>query len=131
MTFEYLQRIVVDAQLDIENIGDCYLRAYNDFGEEFYLIIKTQLGETEVIEYGPCVPELQMLHQNYQITYSRFEYNQGKLERIIDKFLNNPKRGITQAEVSSLELFRKNLVNPIDKIFPENEGVSDGKRNYS
>lgn len=116
MTFEYLQRVVVDAQIDIENIGECVLLGRNDVGEEFYLIIKTELGWTELLEYGPCVPDLELLPYTYTITYNRIEYNQTKIERIIDKFLNNPKRMISQAEVVQLENIREFLINPIDKV---------------
>ena len=118
MTFEYLQRVVVEGQLEVDDIGQCVLQANNDLAEEYYLIIKTELGWTETIEYGPCVPDLPLLQMNYQIKYSRFEYNQGKIERAIDKFLNDPKRGITQAKLSSVEEIREFLVNPVDKVFP-------------
>ena len=117
MTFEYLQRVVVDGQLDVDNIGECVLVCNNDFGEEYYLIIHTVLGYTQMIEYGPIVPDLSQLCLTYQITYNRFEYNQGKIERAIDKFLNNPKRCITQARISTVEEIKEFLVNPIDKIF--------------
>ena len=116
MTFEYMQRVVVDSSIEIENIGQCVIQASNDFGAEYYLIILTELGWTEVIEYGPVIPDLNTLPLDYNISYTRFEYNQGKLERIIDKFLNNPKRIITQAKVTDLDSIREFLVNPIDKL---------------
>ena len=125
MTFDYLQRVVVESQLEVDNIGECVLRANNDVAEEFYLIIKTELGWTEVLEYGPCVPDLDLLQMNYQITYNKFEFNQGKIERIIDKFLNNPKRVITQAAVVELEDIYDFLVNPIDKVFPDGRRIKD------
>lgn len=123
MTFEYLQRVIVDAQLDVENIGECVISGRNDIGEEFYLIIKTELGWTEVLEYGPCVPDLELLPYNYNISYNRFEFNQGKLERIIDKFLNNPKRFISQAQVVELQDIMPFLVNPVDKIVSTERGL--------
>ena len=58
MTFEYLQRIIVDAQLDVENIGECVIRGRNDLGEEYYLIIRTEMGWTEQLNYGPVTPEV-------------------------------------------------------------------------
>lgn len=116
MTFEYLQRVVVDGTLDIDNIGDCTIQGNNDLGEFFYLIIVTELGWTEILDYGPCVPDFDILQANYQIKYQRIEYNQGKLERIIDKFLNDPKRMITQAKLVYTEDIIEDLVNPIDKI---------------
>lgn len=128
MTFDYLERVVVEGQLEVENIGQCVIKANNDLSEEFYLIIRTELGWTEMIEYGPCVPDLPLLQMNYQITYTRFEYNQNKLERAIDKFLNNPKRSITQAEVTDITEIRDFLINPVDKVFPTNTdgGSLDG-----
>jgi hypothetical protein len=70
-----------------------------------------------VLEYGPCLVDFDMLQNNYQIKYNKFEYNQGKLERIIDKFLNDGKRGISQAMICTIEEIIENLVNPIDKVF--------------
>lgn len=125
MRFEYLQRVVVEAELEIDNIGECVIQANNDVAKEWYLIVKTELGWTEILEYGPCMPDLVLLQENYNITYSRFEYNQGKIEKAIDKFLNNPKRVITQAKVCSLEDIRENLVNPIDRVFPLVGGYFD------
>lgn len=101
-TFEYLERVVVEAQIDIDNIGDCALLCRNDIGEEFYFLTKSYMGFVEVLEYGPCTPDLDILPFNVQLNYDRFEYSQYKLEKRIDKFLNNPKRAITQAEVSTV-----------------------------
>ena len=125
MTFDYLERVVVDGQLEVDDIGQCIIQANNDLAEEFYLIIKTELGWSEILEYGPCVPDLELLQYNYQIKYSRIEYNQGKLERTIDKFLNDPKRMITQAKLVALEDIHDNLINPIDKVFPNTGGLFD------
>lgn len=119
MIFEYLQRITVEGQLDVDNIGDCTLLARNDFGEEFYLIIKTELGWTEVIEWGPVAPDIGLLPTTVSITYNRFEYNEYRLEKLIDKFLNNPKRGITQAQITDLETIRPFMVNLVDRVFPK------------
>lgn len=116
MTFEYLQRVIVDGTLEVENIGECVLQGNNDVGEFFYLIILTHLGWTEILEYGPCVPDFDILQAAYNIKYTRKEYNEGFIERTIDKFLNNPKYMITQASVVQLEDIREDLVNPIDKL---------------
>ena len=117
MTFDYLERVVVDGQLEVEDIGQCAIQANNDLGEEYYLITKTELGWTELLDYGPFVPDLELLPINYNIKYSRIEYNQSKIERAIDKFLNDPKRCITQAKVVCIEEIRDFLINPIDKVF--------------
>ena len=47
------------------------------------------------------------------------------IEKAIDKFLNDGKRVITQARIVQLEDIRENLINPIDKVFPNDRGLSD------
>ena len=118
MTFEYLQRIVVEGELDVDNVGECVILANNDFGEEYYMIITTELGYTSILEYGPIVPDIEGLQSTYNIKYTNFEYSQYKIEKAIDKFLNDGKRAITQARLVELEEIRENLINPIDKVFP-------------
>lgn len=123
MTFEYLQRIIVDAQLDVENIGECVILGRNDLGEEFYLIIRTDMGWTEQINFGPVTPEIDILPFNINLAYARFEFNQTKLMRAIDKFLNDPKKMITQAEVIEIESIQDSISDALLKIFPGMGGL--------
>lgn len=116
MTFEYLQRVVVDAQLEIDNVGDCVLRGRSDLGEEDYLIIRTEQGFTEVIDYGPVDPTIDILPFGVTLHYNRFEYNQSKLCKIIDRFLNDPKRFITQADVVTFDDIESNIKNSLENI---------------
>jgi hypothetical protein len=125
MKFDYLERVVVDGQLDIDNIGQCVILTRNDLAEEWYLIIKTELGWTEVIEYGPSHPGFSVLPISVKQTYDRFEYNSSKIERIINKFLNDPKRLISQAEVTQFDVIREKMINPIDTLFDEEIEESD------
>lgn len=122
MTFEYLQRIIVDAQLDVDNIGECVILGRNDLGEEFYLIIKTDMGWTEQINFGPVTPEVDILPFNISLTYARFEFNQTKLMRAIDKFLNDPKKMITQADVIEIGAIQGSIQESLYKIFPDMGG---------
>lgn len=122
MTFDYLERVIVEGQLDVENIGQCIIEGNNDIGEFWYLFIKTELGWSEIIDYGPHLPDFDLLHPNFQIKYSRIEYNEGKIERTIDKFLNDPKRVISQARVVELsDIEDIEFINPVYKVFPKNE----------
>ncbi len=127
MTFEYLQRVIVDAQIDIENIGECVLVGRNDLGEEFYLIIRTDMGWTEQINFGPVTPEVDILPFNINLAYSRFEFNQTKLMRAIDKFLNDPKKLITQADVVEPEDINDSIKESLFKIFPDLESTCENK----
>ncbi len=125
MTFDYLERVVVEGQIDIDNIGQCAILTRNDLGEEWYLIVKTELGWTEVIEYGPAHTDFQLLPISVKQTYDRFEYNQAKIERIINKFLNDPKRLISQAEETSVYFIYQKMKNPLFECFPELLEVDD------
>lgn len=125
MTFDYLGRVVVEGQLEVKDIGDCVILTRNDLAEEWYLLIRTDMGWTEVIEYGPSHPDIKLLPTSVTQTYNRFEFNQGKLLKIIDRFLNEPKRLISQAEVVSLKDVAPNMVNPLISAFIENEDTTD------
>ena len=118
MTFEYLQRVVVDSELDIEDIGECCVRGRNDFGEEFYLVVHSEMGFTTIYEYGTATPDIEMLPDNVTIKCERFPYNQNKIINRIDKFLNDSKRFITQADTPYVGEVMPYMINPIDKIFP-------------
>lgn len=111
MIFDYLEKVVVEGQIDIPDIGNCTLLTRNDLGEEWYLIIKTEMGWVEAVEYGPAHPELSLLPMAVTQTYNRFEFNQAKLQRIIDKFLNEAKRMISFAKVVELEEIESRIKN--------------------
>lgn len=112
--FEYMQVVMVGAQLEIDEIGECAILARNDLGAEYYLLITTTMGLTEIIEYGPCVPDIQLLPKSVTYKYSRFDYSEFKIEKVIDKFLNS--NGITYAEVTTEETIRKLIKNPVDHL---------------
>ena len=61
--FEYMQVVTVGAQLEVDDIGECAILARDDIGQEYYLLITTRMGQTEVIEYGPCMPDISLLPQ--------------------------------------------------------------------
>ena len=67
MEFEYLHQIVVGDTIDIDDIGNCAINAFNDAGEEYYLVVKTVLGWTEIFEFGPIIRDVKELPQNVAI----------------------------------------------------------------
>lgn len=52
MTFEYQIRTVADDSIEVEDVGNVCIDAYNDLGQEWMLIIHTYLGWTSVIQVG-------------------------------------------------------------------------------
>jgi len=95
-TYEYMHVTTAMDSIEIEDTGNCYIKAYNDEGFFWVLFIETYLGISTIIESGPftdeCIP-----NENSFIFYKySFEYKETKLDKIIDKFINNPSRIITQ-----------------------------------
>ena len=103
MNFDYLCTTIVGNNLEVDDIGNCAIRAYTDYADEYYLVIKTSLGWTEIVEYGPIVQDLDTLSEKMMYTYDRFEYSEYKIEKRIDKFLNRRDKIITQAFVTDIE----------------------------
>ena len=59
-------------------------------------MIKTIMGITKIIEYGPYNIDLGLQHEDSVVySYKKIDYSEYKINNIIDKFLNNPKRCIT------------------------------------
>ena len=63
-TFEYMQVVTVGAQLDVDDIGECAILARDDLGQEYYLVVTTYMGQTEIIEYGLMVIIISYLQMN-------------------------------------------------------------------
>lgn len=116
MQFDYLQRVTVDASIDIEDIGNCAICAMNDSADEYYLVIQTEMGWTEVFEYGAIRSDMQTLPENVSMNYSRFEVNPKKISTIITKFLNNAKHFITQAQEIDKATARRSVRDIADYI---------------
>lgn len=96
MTFNYMATKTYLDSIDIEDIGNVCLNAFNDRGEEYYLVISTKLGWTEIKEFGPCIVDFNKTENYFSLLYNKLEYNDSKIAKIIEKFINNEKREITQ-----------------------------------
>lgn len=97
MNYKYMYTTQAVADIEIDNIGDTCLLSNDDAGTEWYLYIHTSLGWTTVFEYGPCYPDLEQLPVAVACSYQRFEFSEKRISKLIDNFLNNPCRRISQA----------------------------------
>lgn len=109
--FDYFYTTKVNAQLCVNNIGNCVIKANDDFGNDYFLLIKTKLGSTYIVEYGPYNPDLKPNHVSY--LFDKLDYNEYKIEKRIEKFLTSSNRGITQAEEVNEEDIIEYLVSPL------------------
>ena len=109
MNFSYLFVEQSQDSIDIENIGQVCLSVFNDEGAEYYLKIKTEYGWSKILQFGPIKSDFKELESGLYLSYSNIEYNEKRLYKIIDDFLNNDKRKVTQAFEISEDDFEEKL----------------------
>ena len=97
MEFEYFYTKSVNGFIDIDDIGNCAIEAFDDLGQVYYLVIRTSYGSTRIMDYGPIIADCDTLPKSTHCTYKRIEYTDAKIKKAIDNFLNNPYASITQA----------------------------------
>ena len=97
MEFEYYYVKAFSDTLDIENLGNCFIEAYNDIGARYYLWIKTDFGFTKILQGGPFVGDGKIPCKNCSLQYEETSFTDAKMVKKIQAFLNNPKYEITQA----------------------------------
>lgn len=112
MQFEYLRQITAQESIDIDNLGSICLQCFTFYGETKVLIIKTVDGITEVIDYGYINVDVEELPDTVSYNYNRFQFNQQKLIKIIDKFIND--KGIIQVLEISFEEAKNVIKNLVD-----------------
>lgn len=103
MQFEYYKTVTVNAILDIEDIGNFAIKAFNDKGEEYIMVVDTVLGETRMFTYGPIIPDLDLLPPSVNCSFNRINFSTKFIQKAVDTFLGGRSQ-ITQAmEVSKEE----------------------------
>jgi len=80
------------------------LQEVYDQAEEWYLIIDTDLGWCEIRQFGKLIADMDELQGSFSYTYYKFEYSEKKLYKLIDNFLNDEKKMITQAMIIDREV---------------------------
>ena len=101
--FEYFFSRMAVGELEVEDIGDCAIEANDDIGNFYYLVIETNLGFTKIFEYGPVRPDFNEMCKSVECTFDRIEFNENKIRKRIQTFLNIPVRNITQAQIVEKE----------------------------
>ena len=116
MNFDYFYTKQINDSLAVDDIGNCAIEACSDEGARYYLVIKTQLGSSIIFEYGPIIPEINLLPKTCTCSFRRIAFSENKLIKTIDGFLNNPYRTITQATIVDEAEVYQNCINIIDYV---------------
>lgn len=98
-TLPYDKMVVAGGILDVDEVGSCNVRGVGEQGEEYYLIVETSLGYTYLFEYGPNIPDMQLLPDKVRCSLTKMEYKEDKLVKVIDRWLNDPSKKLKSAEL--------------------------------
>ena len=120
MTFEFNQQLMPQSLIDIEQVGEFAIEAHNDAGYYWYLIVKTSLGTTTITSCGPKIPDVSLLPSGYTCSLNRIQFNEKKLEKTINMWLNDRMKTLTEAKVIDID-------DAIDQIAE----LKDYLKNYS
>jgi hypothetical protein len=99
MIFEYDQQPVFMQNIQIDDIGNVALRCSTEKGQEYYIVVKTYLGKTALLKFGPVYPDITCLTENMELTFKKFDYKECTIEREISKYINDGRASITKVEV--------------------------------
>lgn len=96
MIFEFDQQPVFMQNIDIEDIGNVALRCSNEKMRDYYIVVKTYLGKTAIISFGPLVSDIDALVDNMTLSFKKFDYKESTIEREIEKFINDGRSFINK-----------------------------------
>lgn len=107
-SIEYLREVSYMDAVEIEDIGNIALVLYNDAGQEWYLLTTTSLGWTKLYMFGPLLPDVNSLVlKSFSFTYSEIEYREYKIISMLEKFIQDPKKEISQV----IEITKEEVLN--------------------
>jgi hypothetical protein len=98
MIFEFSVQKTFNQSIDIVDMGNTALRCTNRQLDDYYLIVKTIMGKTHFIKFGPVYPDTEVLLDDFSVSYKKVDYKENVVFREIDKFINDFKKDIENVE---------------------------------
>lgn len=114
MNFEYMFTTQASASIDIEDLGNFIIQAYSDTGQSSILIVKTVLGSTQIIEYGPFYIDDNKMNQHIEMIYDNISFDIKKITNKVTKFLDSRKIQVTQVVEKTFDEVKDSIKNPLD-----------------
>ena len=107
MVFEFAVQRTFNESIDVVDIGNTALRCTNHRLDVYYIIIKTVLGKSHIIKFGPMFPDTDVLLDDFFVNYKKIDYKESAICREIDKFINDFKKEVnTVEEVTEYEVWQ-------------------------
>jgi rhamnose utilization protein RhaD (predicted bifunctional aldolase and dehydrogenase) len=107
MVFEFSIQKTFNQSIDVVDMGNTALRCISKLKDEYYLITKTILGKTSIIKFGPVCPDIDVLINDFSVSYKKVDYKEAVIYKEIDKFINDYKKDIeTVEEITEFEAWQ-------------------------
>lgn len=98
MIFEYSVKKTFDESIDIVDIGNTALRCVGSKLDEYYIILKTTMGKVSIIKFGPVIPDIEILQNDFSASYKKIDYKEPAIFKEVNTFINDFKKEITSVE---------------------------------
>lgn len=107
MIFEFSVQKTFNESIDVVDMGNTALRCTNKNLDNYYIIVKTVLGKTSIIKFGPVCPDIEALLNDFSVSYKKIDYKETVIYKEIDKFINDFKKDIdTVEEITEYEAWK-------------------------
>ena len=124
MQFEFNHQLMPQNLIEIDEIGQFGLEAWNGEGFYWYLIVRTCLGTATIATCGPIIPDIELLPSGFKMTLDKMPYKEDKLAKNISYFLNDRTKCITDAK-TTLGKITTSSNNIVDQLIQLQELVHD------
>lgn len=105
MLIDYSATKTFTQTLQIDDIGNCAIRGEGSFRDgkvtwpgDYYLVIKTVMGRTVFMKWGPLMPDFTALPNTFKLEVKTCQYKEGTIVKEIESFINDGLKGIHDAE---------------------------------
>jgi hypothetical protein len=98
MVFEYSVQRTFNESIDVVDIGNTALRCHGAKLDFYYIILKTIMGKTHILKFGPVMPDVDMLFNDFSVVYKKIDYKENLISTEVNKFINDYKKEITLVE---------------------------------
>ena len=98
MVFEYSAQRTFTDSIDVVDIGNTALKCTNTKLDTYYIILRTIMGKTHILKFGPIWPDLEILANEFTVSYKKIDYKEAGICKEINKFINDFRKDIVKIE---------------------------------
>jgi hypothetical protein len=98
MIFEYAVQRTFNESVDVVDIGNAALKCVGSKLDEYYIILKTVMGKVSILKFGPVCPDIEVLQNDFSVSYKKIDYKEQAIFKEVDKFINDFRKEITSVE---------------------------------